>query len=165
MAEDEKKSIKMEEEKIVKVDEKKVPKKVEPKVRDVAIARGVSMRISPKQAVAICKVIKGKSPVVAIKRLEAVIAEKRVIPMAGLEVAHQRGKGIAGAKYPKNACKEIIGIVKQAEANATISGIENPIIFIAKSDRASAPFRRNGRKAKRTHIYIEVKNKVEKAKK
>ena len=43
--------------------------------------------------------------------------------------------------------------------NAIVAGIENPVIAIAKSDRAAAPFRRGGRKAKRCHVYIEIRNK------
>jgi len=50
-------------------------------------------------------------------------------------------------------------IVKQAAANAIVAGIEEPVIVIAKSDRASAPLRRGGRKAKRCHIYIVIRNR------
>ena len=146
-----------------KSEEKKVIAKVKdvPK-KDVAIANGFSLRISPKQSIYVCRVIKGKSPEAAIKRLQDVIDEKRVVPMAGLEVGHKKGAGLAGGRFPKNACKEIINIVKQAGANAVINGIENPVISIAKANMASAPFRRGGRKAKRAHIYIEVRNREEK---
>jgi ribosomal protein L22 len=159
----EEKEEKMEEVKVGKMEEKtekkeikKVQKKEEFKPKDKAVANGFSLRISPKQAIAICKVIRGKSPEAAIERLEAVVAGKRAIPMANLEVAHQKGKGLAGAKYPRNACLAIINVVKQVGANAVVNGIENPVITIAKADQASAPYRRAGRKAKRTHIHIEV---------
>ena len=99
----------------------------------------------------------GKSPDAAVARLQAVIDEKRPVPMASLEVGHKKGKGLAGGKWPKNTCKAIMEIVKQAGANAVVAGIESPIITIAKADRASAPFRRAGRKAKRAHIHIEVR--------
>lgn len=137
---------------------KKVEKKEAPK-KEVAIANGFSLRISPKQSVYVCKVIRGKSPEAAIERLQAVIDEQRPVPMAALEVGHKKGKGLAGGRFPKNACKGIMEIVKQAGANAVVAGIENPVITIAKSDRASAPFRRAGRKAKRTHMHIEVRDK------
>ena len=148
-----------------KEEEKKpVVKKKEIKKKDFAVARGISMKISPKQCIYICRVLMGKSPDAAIARLEAVISEKRVIPMAALEVGHKRGRGLAGGKFPKNACKEIIGVIKQAGANAVVNGIENPVIVIARSDRASAPFRKAGRKAKRAHVYIEVREKAVKVK-
>jgi len=127
--------------------------------KDYAIARGWSLKISPKYSVYVCKTIKGKSPEMAVQRLEEVISERRPIPMAGLEVGHKKGKGLAGGKFPKNVCKEVIEVIKQAEANANVNGIEEPIITIAKSDRASAPLRRGGRQAKRTHIFIEVRSK------
>jgi large subunit ribosomal protein L22 len=148
-----------------KTEERKVEKeKVETKKKDVpkkdvAVANGASLRISPKQCVYVCKIIRGKSPGAAIDRLRAVIDEKRPVPMADLEVGHKRGRGLAGGKFPKNACKAVMEIVKQAEANAVVVGIENPVISIAKSDRAAAPFRRAGRKAKRCHVHIEIRNK------
>tara|TARA_Y100000310_G_scaffold265631_1_gene276774 strand:- start:9533 stop:10138 length:606 start_codon:yes stop_codon:yes gene_type:complete len=147
----------------VKESEDKKDKKKKVSKKDLAIARGISLKISPKHSFAICKVIKRKSPENAIKRLDAVVNMKRAIPMAGLEVAHQHGKGLAGAKFPRNACLEIIKVIKQAEANSVVAGIENPIITIAKANRASAPYRRAGRKAKRTHIYLEVKDSIKNA--
>ena len=143
-----------------KTEIKEKPKKAEKIVKEVAIANAYSVRISPKQSFAICKVLKGKSPENGIKRLEDVINHKRAIPMASREVAHQKGKGIAGAKFPENACKEIIDIIKQVGANAIVAGIENPIITVAKADRASRPFKSDGRRGKRTHIHLEVRDKL-----
>ena len=137
-----------------KVKVKEVPKK------DVAVANGFALKISPKQSKYVCKLLRGKSPEGAVARLQAVVDERRPVPMAALEVGHKKGKGLAGGKFPKNACKGIMEIVKQVGANAVVAGIESPVITIARSDRASAPFRRAGRKAKRTHIHIEVRDKV-----
>ena len=76
---------KKEEVKTEEKEEKKTPTKKKDIVKkDKAIANGFSLRISSKDAVAICKVIRGKSPRAAVKRLEDVIAMKRVIPMANL---------------------------------------------------------------------------------
>ncbi|MFH1451601.1 MAG: hypothetical protein ABIF88_00300 [archaeon] len=140
-----------------KFDRKGTKKKII--VKDVAVANGFSLRISPKFSINVCRTIVGKSPDAAIARLEDVIKEKRVIPMAGLEVGHKHGKGLAGGRYPKNVCKAIIGVIKQVKANAVVNGIENPIIIIAKPNKASAPLRRGRTQAKRTHIYLEVKDK------
>jgi ribosomal protein L22 len=141
-----------------KKEEKKVVAKV--KKKDVAIANGFGLRISPKQSKYVCRIIRGKSPDAAVARLQAVIDEKRPVPMAGLEIGHRKGKGLAGGRFPKNACKVIMEIVKQAGANAVVNGIEAPVIRIARSDRAAAPYRKAGRKAKRTHIYIEIVEKT-----
>ena len=147
-----------------KVETKKVEtkpkKKVEVKIYDKAVANGFGLKISPKQCKYTCRVIRGKSPEAAVARLQAVIDEKRPVPMAGLEVGHKKGKGLAGGKWPKNACRGIMEIVKQAGANAVVLGIENPCVAIARSDRASAPYRKAGRKAKRTNLYIEIRDKT-----
>jgi len=137
-----------------------VKKKTKVVKKDVAVANGYSLRISPKYSVYICRFIRGRSPESAIKVLEEVIKRKRPLPTAGLEVGHKKGKGIAGGKFPVNACKEIIEIVKQARANAAVNGIENSIITIARSNRAPAPYRSGGRKAKRTHIHIELRERL-----
>ena len=142
-----------------KTEEKKDVKPVKAKKvekKDVAVANGFGLKVSPKQCIYVCRVIRGKGPEAAVARLQAVIDEKRPVPMAGLEVGHKKGRGLAGGKFPKNACKAVMEIVKQAGANAVVNGIENPVIAIAKSDRAAAPFRRAGRRAKRCHIHIEV---------
>lgn len=144
----------------VKKEEKKKNKAKKEVQKDSAIANGFSMKISPKQCKYTCRIIRGKSPEMAVARLQAVIDEKRPVPMAALEVGHKRGKGLSGGKFPKNACKGIIEIVKQAAANAVVAGIENPVVAIAKSNQASAPYRKAGRRAKRTHIYIEIRDKV-----
>src|SRR3989338_5474915 len=127
------------EEKEVKTEEKqKIEIKKDLAKKDIAIANASSLRISPKHAFAICKVIKGKTPENAVLRLEDVLKKKRAIPMASREVAHQKGKGLAGAKYPSNACK---------------------VIILAKADKAPRPYRSGGRKGKRTHLHLEAKEK------
>ena len=151
---------KKEEAKAEKKEEKKVVKKTEINKKDVAIANGVALRISPKQSKFVCRTIVGKTPEAAVARLQAVIDEKRPVPMAGLEIGHRKGRGLAGGRFPKNACIAIMEVVKQAGANAVVNGIEAPVIRIARSDRAAAPLRRGGRRAKRTHVYIEVVEKT-----
>jgi len=138
--------------------EKKKTKQVIEK--DVAFARGVSLHISPKQAIAVCAMIKGVMVDAAIDQLAEVIAGKRPVPMTAREVPHQKGKGISGARYPKYAAEEILRIVQQAKANAVVNGIENAVITLAKADRSSAPFKSGGRTAKRAHVRIEVRDKT-----
>jgi len=150
--------------------ERKKETKVEIKPKEFAVAKGSSLRISVKKSMSICDMIKGKSPDVAMKMLDEVLKGKRVVPMRGREVPHQKShgeKGIAGGRFPKNASIEFINLLKQANANATVNGVENPIIVIAKADIASRPYKKEGRRAKRAHIYIEVRdrNKLGKNKK
>lgn len=140
------------------------PKKTEIKVqaprKNKAIARGVNMRISPKYSIFVCRAIMGKTPEDAIKRLEEVVKMKRPISMRSLEVPHQKGPGIAGARFPKTVCLEIIELIKQVKANAVVSGIENPVITIARADKSQGPFKRGGMRAKRAHVLIEVMDRT-----
>ena len=128
--------------------------------KDKAIARGLDLRISPKYSIFVCRAIMRKSPEDAIKRLEDVIKMKRAIPMRSLEVPHRKGPGMAGGRYPKKVCIEMINLLKQVNANATVSGIENPVITIARADKSQGPFRRGGTRGKRAHILIEVMSKT-----
>jgi len=145
---------------IKKEESKKKPKKETPKPKDKAIANGFSLQISPKHTKAICRMIKGKSVIQASAFLKNVMQGKQPVKMTGLEVPHQKGKGIAGARYPKNASKTILGVVVQLRANATVNGIEEPIITMAMPNQASAPLRKGGRKAKRTHLHLEAQDRT-----
>ncbi len=143
-----------------KKDDKKT-KKQEIKPKENAKIDVKSLALSPKYCFAICKMIKGKTPEQAVERLDLVIKEKKAVPMKG-EIPHRKGEGMMSGRFPKKASLEIIKLLKQLSANALVNGIENPIITIAKADRAPRPFRKQGRRAKRVHIYLEVKNKLEK---
>jgi len=144
------------EEKEEKQKKKSGKEKKEIKPKEKAIVRGVSLRLSFKHCVAICKIIKNKKPEKAIEMLKEVVLGKRPVPMPQLEVAHQKGKGIAGAKFPGKASGEIIKLIEQLKANSIVNQIENPIIVIAKADKASRPFKKGGRKAKRCHVLLEA---------
>jgi ribosomal protein L22 len=174
MAEEKETKNKMEEETKTEEVKKEETKKTSPKVevkkekfvaKEKASANGYSLKISHKNTMAICDVIRGKSPEAAVIRLEDVLKGKRVIPMAGREVGHKKGIGLAGARYPMNACKEMIPLLKQLGANAIVNGIENPVITLAKANIASRPHKSDGRRAKRTHISLEVMDKTKLVKK
>ena len=154
-----KKEVESKTEETKKVEEKKAPVKTEVKKKEIAIANAYSLRISPKASYSICKVIRNKTPDMAVQRLLDAASGKRAIPMAGMEVPHQKGKGLAGGRFPKNACLEIAEIIKQVKANAIANGIDNPVITIAQANRAAAPFRRGGRRGKRTHLHLEVRDR------
>jgi len=147
----------------VKEEKKKTAeKKVEIVPKDKAVVRGNSMRLSLKHCISICKMLKGKTPEKAVEFLEGVARGKVAVNMKGREVAHQKGKGVSGAKYPKKAALEIIELIKQLNANANVNQIEEPVIVVAKANTAARPWRRDRRKAKRCHVYLEVKAKLKK---
>lgn len=132
--------------------------KKEIKKKDSAFINGVSLPISTKQSTAICRFIKGKTIENSIDYLEKVIQEKKAIPMRG-EIPHRKGKIMSG-RFPKNASKEFIKLLKTLKGNSTVNGIEIPIIVEAIANKAQRPYGKFGRvQKKRTHIKIIVKEK------
>jgi ribosomal protein L22 len=124
--------------------------------KETAVANAYSLPISLKHTKFICKMIKRKSPQNAIEILKKIASGKLAVKMTGLEVPHQKGKGIAGARFPKTAAMELINVVKQLNANSVVNGINDPVIRVAMPNLASQPVRRGGRRSKRTHIHFEV---------
>jgi len=159
----EKKEVK-DDEKNEKTEEKKAEEKKkavkEVVKKDSAIVNGSSLRISRKYSVAVCKMLRGKTPDKAIEILEEVAKGKRAVPMRAMEVPHQKGKGVSGGKYPKNVVLEIIKLLNQAKANAIVNGVENPFISTIKTNQAPRPYKRNRTQGKRAHVYIELKSKT-----
>jgi len=143
---------------------KEETKKVEKKKIDYACVNVQGVPISTKTSVYICKFIRGKKIEDAIKYLEGTIKLKNVISMKG-EFAHKHGEFMAG-RYPVNASKEFIILLKSLQANAIQNGIENPIITQAIPNQGSRPYGRFGKfQRKRTHINLVAKEKVEAKKK
>ncbi|MFH1307862.1 MAG: hypothetical protein ABIH72_03335 [archaeon] len=144
--------------------EKKTDKKDAIQKKEEAIVRGKDLKISTKHSIAICNFIKNHSPEKSSENLKKVINKKIAIPMKG-EIPHR--KGIERGRYPINACKQFTKLLKQLSANSNINGLENPIIKVAKADRASRPYKRFGSmRFKRTNVLLIAReNKVNKSKK
>ena len=131
-------------------EEKKEIEKI--KEKNEAFVNGRNLPISKKHSMAICRFIKGKEPEKAMEELEGVLKFKKIIPMKG-EIPHRKG-GISG-RYPVNACKVFIKLLKSLSANASVNGMESIYIATAKADRGSRPYRRFGsRRFKRTNILL-----------
>ena len=146
--------VKAEEKKDEEKKQKKEGKKEIPR-KDKAIAHGDDLPISTKHAIAICNFIKGKKPEQAMAELEQVIKMKKIIPMKG-EIPHR--KGMMSGRYPVNASKVFINLLKSLIGNSNINGLEEPVIVIARADRASRPHRRFGSmRFKRTNVLLETR--------
>ncbi len=154
---DEKKEIKVEE---TKTEEKKKPvQKKEIVKKHEAIVNGISLPISTKDSVAICKFIKGKTIEKALEDLELVLQFKKAIPMKG-EIPHRKGKGMMAGRYPVKPVGYFIIMLKNLRANAIANGMDEGIITEAVPNRASRPYGRFGSvKRKRTHVKIKLSEK------
>ncbi len=144
-----------------KTDDKKTKteKKAEPKPKkSEAVVRGVSLPISTKKAVDVCRFIKGKTIHKAISDLEKVIQRKSAVPMKG-ELPHQKGK-LASGGYPKKTSENFVKLLRSLRANANDNGLTEPVITEVVANMASRPYGRFGRvKRKRTHVMIKVNEK------
>ncbi len=141
----------------VKSEKKKEPEKIK---KEKAIIDVRSLAISTKHSMAICDFIRGKTPEQVIGKLEQVVKLKRAIPMKG-EIPHR--KGMMSGRYPVNAAKVFIKLIKQLNGNASVNGIENPYISLAKANKASRPHRRGGSmRFKRTNVVLEAREMTEK---
>ncbi len=139
------------------IENKTEKKKQIPKIKkDEASVNGISLPISTKDSVSICKFIMKKPLDKAIEDLEQVAQFKKAIPM-NKGFPHRKGKGMMAGRYHTKPVGFFIRMLKDLKANANVNGVENPIIIEAVPNRASRPYGRFGRvKRKRTHVQIRV---------
>jgi ribosomal protein L22 len=140
------------EEKKEKKEEKKITKK------EFAIMVGKDLGISKKHSMAICDMIRGKNPEKMIQELELIAKMKKPIIMRG-EIPHRKGNIMSG-RYPINASRVFIKLLKTLVANSQVNGIDNPVISKAVPNDASRPFKRGGSmRFKRTNVYLETRER------
>lgn len=136
----------------------------------MARAIGMSLPISFKQSVEICRYIKNKDVSEAKKILQDAIEKKIAIPFKRYNWDLGHKKKIGPARYPKNASKEIIKLIENVEANAQFKGMNTSNLIIAdvtahKSSKALHFGRKTRRRMKRTNIEIIVEERVKESKK
>ena len=138
-------------------EQKKEEKKAKVKKED-AFARGVSLPISKKHAMYISTFIKGKSVDAAIADLEQVIKLKKAVPFKG-EIPHRHDPGVMSGRYPVNASKAIMQVLKGLRGNIAVNGLDasKARIYFASASWASRPMKKGGARFKRTHIVIKAK--------
>lgn len=136
-----------------------------PVTQHSACAVGAGLSISKKQAVEVCKWIRGKPVEKAKEMLREVIAMKRPVPYTRFngDTGHRKGS-LAAGRYPISACTQILYTINSATANAHAKGLANTDLFLKQVCAQSGthtyrPGRHRGRKAKRTHIEVVVEEK------
>lgn len=128
-----------------------------------AIARGLNLPISKKQAVSLCRFIKNKKPDDIIKSFAMVLKKKAAIPMMG-GIPHRKGNLMSG-RYPIKAIGYFTKLIKNAVANASVKGMDTEKIRIYGISNKGSAFPRTGRirgrYSKRTHLTIIAREKAE----
>lgn len=132
---------------------------------NIATLNVKSLPISPKMSVEICNVIRNKHLPKVRRMLQDVISMKRAIPVRryGDNLGHKPGMG--AGRYPINASKVFLKLIRSVEANAENKGLNVNNLFIvhAKADRGETRWRnsRMGRvKMKNTNVELKVEEKT-----
>lgn len=135
-----------------------------------AAAVGRSLPISTKQAIEICAFIRERKLEMAKKLLTGVLNEKTAIPFKRFTdgIGHKKGK-MAGGRYPKKACAEILKMLNSAQANAQFKGLSSADLVIRhiNAQRAAKAWHYGRRRtqAKRTTVEIVLTEAEETGKK
>ncbi len=131
----------------------------------IATAKGENLRVSRKFAIEVATFIRGKSLIDAKKKMEGVMALKIVVPFRKyhMDLGHKKGH-IGPGRFPSNVAKEVLHLLKSAEMNALNKGLDIDGLYVSgvvanKGNTQGKPGRHRGRKAKRTHIEIMLKEK------
>lgn len=91
------------------------------------IASGRDLDISFKEAVEVCKYIKGRNLDEVRKLLNEIIEMKRAVPFRRYrkKVAHHNNDGkIDSARYPIKVAKELLKLIDTLESNAEFKGLD-----------------------------------------
>jgi large subunit ribosomal protein L22 len=135
---------------VEKINDKKIKK-------EDAKVSGLDLQMSTKVAVDICSMIRRRHIDSAIKMIEEVITLKRPVKMNKREVPHRHGKNMMAGRYPIKAAGDFLRLLKQLKANALHNELEvEKFVIWCKADKASQHYKRGGRKAKRSHVFLKL---------
>ncbi len=135
----------------------------------MARAQGISLPVSFKQSVEVCRFLKNRRYKDAVRLLEGVKELKTPVPYRTFNrggTGHR--KGIGPGRYPQKASTYIIKLLKSAHANASQKGLDTESLIVKSAVAKQGPKtfhygRKRGIKAKRTHIEVVVESVKERA--
>ena len=133
----------------------------------MAKAYGRDLSMSTKYSVEICNSLRGLPLDKAKKKLEGIITLKEPLYVSkhNKDTAHK--KGMAAGKYPVKTATQILGVLKNAEANAQNKGLSSndSVIVHICAHKAATPWhfgRKRRRKMKRTNLEVVLAEKPKK---
>lgn len=133
----------------------------------MAKAVGVSLPVSTKFSVEICRWIRNRRLEEARKMLEEVIKLNKAVPFKryNWNLGHKKTSNGPG-RYPIKTSKEVLKLLKSVEANAQFTGLNTQSLVINHicAHKASSHWhygRHRGRKMKRTTIEVVVKESAQ----
>ncbi|KAI5308360.1 60S ribosomal protein L17 [Ascosphaera atra] len=128
-----------------------------------ARSRGSYLRVSFKNTRETCQAIKGWKLQRAVTFLENVIAKKEAVPMrrfAGSTGRTAQGKqfGVTKARWPVKSAEFVLGLIKNAEANADTKGLDTGNLIVKHIQVNEAPAQR--RRTYRAHGRVRTFERV-----
>jgi large subunit ribosomal protein L22 len=135
-----------------------------------AKAVGISLSVSPKQCIEICKFIRGRKLQLAKSILNSVINKRAVVPFTRFNRDMGHKTKMCPGRFPVKASSEILKVLLLAESNAQDKGLnaDNLTIVHICAQRGPGQLhygRKRSRKMKRTNIEVILEEKVEESKK
>lgn len=127
-------------------------------------AKGLNLPISTKDSIEISNALRGKPVARATAILEDVISQKVPIKYRRFTNGVGHKPGIGSGRCPVNASKSIIKILKSAQANAQVAGLDEKSLIVKAiiPNRASRSYhfgRHRGMQTKSTNIEIVLGEK------
>ncbi len=135
----------------------------------MARAAGRDLPISTKQSIEICNNIRHKQLKQVKRILEDAITERRAIRYTRFNKNIGHKPGMAAGRYPIKAATNILAVLKSAEANAQVKGLntKNLCVVHVCAHKAARPLhygRQRGTAMKRTHVEIILQEKAQETK-
>ncbi|MBU2637540.1 MAG: 50S ribosomal protein L22 [Nanoarchaeota archaeon] len=125
-----------------------------------ATAKGMSLPISRKQAVEVCRMINRRTVEKARWMLDRVINLKSPVPATKFkrDIPHRKGSFGPGRFHVKTST-EVLKLINSAVSNAEVKGMKGSSLVIVKASACKGPTawrygRQSRRHAKRTHVEI-----------
>ncbi|MEM4366529.1 MAG: 50S ribosomal protein L22 [Candidatus Anstonellales archaeon] len=121
-------------------------------------ARLEDVDVSFKDAVAVCRSIKGMETEKAIEYLEAVKEMKKAVKYTkyNKKMAHRKELGGQKGRYPRKAGRIVLKVLKDAIANAESKGITGELEIVHASANKKNVFRRIQPKGRQIYSNYET---------
>lgn len=135
-----------------------------------ARAKGSDLRVHFKNTVETAAAIRGKSLIKAKEYLEAVMDHKRCIPflhfnggIGRTSQAKNEGNSIGQGRWPKKSCEFLLGLLKNAESNAELKGldVDSLVVTHVQVNAAQRGRRRTYRAHGRINAYMSSPSHIE----
>ncbi len=129
-----------------------------------ACAVSFNLPISTKHGMEVCKSLKGKLLPKATAFLQNVMECKIAVPYTKYHFDLGHKKGMGPGRFPVITCKHLLGVLKNAEANAQAKGLNTSTLIVQHAVCNTGPTvwrygRKRRRQAKRAHVEIIIGEK------